>query len=183
MQSPALFTSAVCALAAVLSVSVAAAQGTTPVPVPCRDSTCRLVFDWGGGQTASSYPQDRRYGSGDDFEAKVRFTLAGKGLRLTDDSKPGEVVITLRPRVKKAMCDAMSGTNTDMSCQTIGDLLINFTGGDATLKPPGAKNIRNSCGDVTVLMSMSQIGTYTGDLIAFYVEGEKKGERRPSPKC
>lgn len=170
-------------LATALTASVAAAQGAAPAPVPCKDSTCRLVFDWGGGQTAASYPQDRRYGSGDDFESKVRFTLTGKGYRVTDEARPGEIVVTLRPRVKKAMCDAMSGLNTDMSCQTIGDLSINFTGGDATLKPPGAKSVKNTCGDVTVMMSMPQFGTYTGELIAFYVEGEKKGERRPSMRC
>ena len=183
MRMHALLRVVIVAPAAALLASVAAAQEKAPTPVPCRDSTCRLVFDWGGGQSASSFPQDRRYGSGEDFEVKVRATLLARGMRLTDDTKPGEVVITLRPRTKKAMCDAMAGTNTDMSCVTIGDLLLNFAGGDATLKPPGGKSVKNSCGDVTVLMSMAQFGTYTGELIAFYVEGEKKGERRPSSKC
>ena len=91
---------AVVAAMLAMSPSVASAQATSPAPVPCRDSTCRLVFDWGGGQSAASFPQDRRYGSGDDFEAKTRFTLAGKGFRLTDEAKPGEIVITLRTWVK-----------------------------------------------------------------------------------
>lgn len=170
-------------VAAALVPSIVVAQAAGPANVPCRDSSCRLVFDWGGGQTAASYPPDRRYGAGDDFESRVRVSLASKGMRFADDSRPGEVVVTIRPRVKKAMCDAMSGTNTDMSCQTIGDLTITFSGGDATVKPPGAKSVKNSCGDVTVLMTMSQLGTYTGELVAFYVEGEQKKERRPSMKC
>jgi hypothetical protein len=177
-----------CALAVALVValfapSAVAAQAAPAAPVACRDSTCRLLFDWGGGQTASSFPTDRRYGSGDDFESQVRSVLAARGFRMSDVTNSGEIVITLRPRMKKAMCDVMSGTNTDMSCQTISDLALVFSGGVATLKPPGGRSLRNSCGDVTVMMSMAQFGRYAGEMLAFYVEGEKKGERRPSTKC
>jgi hypothetical protein len=102
---------------------------------------------------------------------------------MNDGTVAGEIVITLRPRVKHAMCDTMSGTNTDMSCQTIDDLGIVFSGGDATLKAPGGRSLRNSCGDVTVKMSMAAFGRYTGEMLGFVFEGEKKGERRPSTKC
>ena len=172
---------AVGAAAVFVVVSHAPAQGAPAAPVPCRDSMCRVVFDWGGGQTSA--PMDRRYGSGDDFEAKVRSALTAKQYRMTEETKPGEIVIALRPRMKSAICDAMPGLNTDLSCKTIGDLAIAFSGGDATLKPPGARSVRNSCGDATMMMTMAQFGQYTGDMIAYFMEGEKKGERRPSLKC
>src|ERR1019366_5903961 len=111
-----------CALVVALPApSALAAQAAPAAPVACRDSTCRLLFDWGGGQTSSSFPSDRRYGSGDDFESQGRSVLASKGFRMSDAMVAGEIVITLRPRMKNAMCDTMSGTNTDMSCQTIDD--------------------------------------------------------------
>ena len=177
------FSLAAIIAAAALGAPAVWAQGTPQAAVPCRDGTCRIVFDWGGGQTASSFPQDRRYGSADDFESKVRSSLAARGFRMTDETKAGELVITLRPRMKKAMCDAMPGLNTDMSCNTVSDAAVAFAGGDATLKPPGAKSVRNTCGDATVMMTMGQFGQYTGDMLAFFIEGEKKGERRPSMKC
>jgi len=56
------------ALAFVLSAKCLAAQNAVPPLVPCRDFGCKLIFDWGPGKTVASYPQDRRYGGGDDFE-------------------------------------------------------------------------------------------------------------------
>lgn len=170
-------------LCATLLPSDAAAQNAAPAPIACRDTTCRILFDWGGGRTASSFPHDRRYGMADDFEVKVRSSLGGRGLRLTDDARPGEVVMTLRPTVKSAMCDAMPGTNTDMSCNTISDLQIVFSGGEAAMKLPGGRTVRNRCGDKLTQLTMSQFGLFTADLIAFAIEGEKKGERRPAMQC
>ncbi|MFI5311074.1 MAG: hypothetical protein ACHQQ3_07560 [Gemmatimonadales bacterium] len=164
--------------AAVLVPAVAAAP-----PPPCSLASCRVIFDWGGGQTAANFPQDQRYGSGDDFESRVRSSFIGKGLHLADAAQSGQVLITLRPRVKSAMCNAMPGTNTDMSCQMIGDLTIVFSGGEPGTKPPGSRNLRNSCGDASMLMTMSQFGQYTGEMLAFFLDGEKKGEKRPSLKC
>jgi len=171
------------ALAFFLPARTLAAQNAAAPPIPCRDFGCKLIFDWGPGKTVASYPQDRRYGGGDDFEVKLRSTLAAQGYRLVTTASEGEMTIVIRATVGRAMCDQMSGTNTDYSCQTMREAMLGFSGGAAGAPIPKGRSLRNSCGDATVQMTMGQFGQYMGDMIAFIIEKEKKGERRPSMKC
>ena len=171
------------ALAFVLSAKCLAAQNAVPPLVPCRDFGCKLIFDWGPGKTVASYPQDRRYGGGDDFEVKLRSTLAGQGYHLVTTAGEGEMTIVIRATVGRAMCDQLSGTNTDYSCQTMREAMLGFSGGATGVPVPKGRSLRNSCGDATVQMTMGQFGQYMGEMIAFIIEKEKKGERRPSMKC
>ena len=66
------FRTLVAAAAVALLAGVARAQDA----VPCKALTCVMTIDWGGSKTSGDYGPDKRYGSGDDFEQKVKAALA-----------------------------------------------------------------------------------------------------------
>lgn len=178
--------SAVIVSALAFGPAVATAQDPPAVITagPCRDRPCVLVFDWGAGKTSATYGPDRRYGSGDDFEAKVRSALAARGIRTREPPGAGALTLTVRPTVRTgAMCDQMPGTNTDYSCIAMQDVAVTFASGDPAVKPPGALRVSNRCGATDVYMTMDAFGQFSADLIWFSLEGEKAKQRRPIGRC
>lgn len=179
--------SVVMACLMVLGTGRAAAQDPAAVPaavpVPCADAPCELIFDWGPGRTAGSFGNDRRYGSGEDFETGVRRSLLAHGVQISA-VETGSLTITLRPRVyPRAMCDAVAGTGTRFSCPVVSDVAISFTSADAALKPPGAQRLTNRCGSERVFLTMGQFGQYVGEMIWFSISPASVKERRPALRC
>lgn len=174
----------VAALSGLLGPATIRAQGEAAASPPCHDRACALVFDWGPGKTSSNYGPDRRYGSGDDFEAKVRFALGEHGIRTKDGPVEGTLTLTLRTRMKeKAMCDQMPGTNTDYNCVAVQELAVTFSSGDPATKAPGAIRIPNRCGSNDVFMTMQAFGQYCADMIWYSLEGEKAKAKKPVGRC
>ena len=170
--------------AGALVPALAAAQNPSDAAAPCHELLCALVFDWGSGKTSATYGADRKYGSGDDFEAKFRSALAGHGIRTKDAPASGPLTITLRPTMRsKVMCDAMAGVSTDKSCTAMTDLAVNFTSSDPAAKAPGALRISNRCGSPDTFMKMSEFGQYAADMLYYSLEGETKKEQRPVSRC
>jgi hypothetical protein len=142
-----------------------------------------LVFDWGPGRTAGSFGNDRRYGSGEDFEVGVRRSLLAHGVQISA-IESGSLTITLRPRVyPRAMCDAVAGTGTRFACPVVSDVAVSFTSADAALKPPGAQRLANRCGSERVFLTMGQFGQYVGEMIWFSISPSSARERRPALRC
>jgi hypothetical protein len=162
---------------------VAIAQDTTSTP-PCHLQPCGITIDWGSGNTSATYGPDRRYGSGDDFDAKVRSALADHGIRTKEAPAEGALLLTLRPTMlTKAMCDVMAGTGTDYHCTAMSDLAVTFTSKDPGTKAPNALRIPNRCGAGGEYMRMGPFAQYAADVIYFNLEGQKKKEPRPVARC
>ena len=173
------------ALCSALAPAALAAQGgaAPAAPAMCRDAPCIVIFDWGSGRSAADYGPDRKYGSADEFENRVRSLLTSAGLRLATSASPGAATISLRPTMRpKSMCDAMPGTNTDYSCTAMSDLQVFFTSGDPATKAPGAFRVSNRCGG-DVYMTMAAFGQYAAEMVIFTLEGARTKMNRPSAHC
>lgn len=177
------------ALSKLLVASAFVAGGTGALPaqgadVPCKASTCVMVLDWGPGKTSANYPPDRRYGSGDDFEARFKSAMGAHGFRLRDTPAEGAVIMTLRTTMRpKVMCDAMAGLNTDMTCTAMSGLAVSFAGGDPAVKPPGAIRITNRCAAGDVFMLNKEFAQYAADMIWWQLEGQAAKAERPVVHC
>jgi len=111
-----------------VTVVLAAPAGAQTTAIPCKNAPCVMALDWGSGMTSSSYPPDRRYGSGDDFESRFRTAMGAHGYQLREGPIEGAMAMNLRPTMKsKVMCDAMAGINPDMNCTAITGLAVSFT--------------------------------------------------------
>jgi hypothetical protein len=172
------------AFALTLAPTLASAQTPFYAPAPCHLQACGLVIDWGSGKTSATYPADRKYGSGDDFEAKIRTALADHGFKVKDAPADGPLALTMRPTMRaKVMCDAMAGTNSDKNCTAMTDLAVTFASADTSVKAPGAMRIANRCGGSDTYMTMNQFAQYSADMIYYNLEGAAKKEPRPVSKC
>jgi hypothetical protein len=155
---------------------------TTTAPLGlCRESACRIVYDWGGGQSTSSYPSDRRYGTPSDLETMLKSALTERGFRLRTDGDDAQR-ITIRVSMTSAICDEMPGTNTQRDCKTISDLFVQFAATATNPKPPNALMIRNRCG-ADRMMNIAQMARYTADFFAYELAPDKKGLSRAVGRC
>lgn len=168
------------ALAAVLTAAPVLAQDAPQTAGQCRGAPCRITFDW-GGESAASFGADRRYGPASDIETLLPQLLAERGLRVVS-SGDAPLVMTVRPKVRRAMCDAMAGTSTDYSCRTIGEIQIQFATTD-TAKAPNALRVTNRCGAGDTFMTVAVFARYTADMLAYQLADEKSRGRRPASKC
>jgi hypothetical protein len=160
------------------------AQEPAPAPVVCRASACLLEFDWGGGQTAASIINDRRYGAGTDFENALKQRLNEKGFRIVDPGGTAGLKATLRLAMNNnALCDFMAGLNPDRSCKTLRDVNVTFTPNDTTIRKINSQRITNRCGDPNQLMTMTQFGQYAAEMLYYVIEGEKAKAPKPVAKC
>ncbi len=165
------------------TVRVASAQAPTPT-FPCHDKTCALAFDWGTGKTSGDYGADRKYGSAEDFEAAIRSGLKAHGYRTQDSPQGSEIMITFRPRMRpRSLCDAMPGTNSDMTCTAMSDLQVTFLSNDPAVKAPSSLRISNRCGSGDMYLTMRQFGQFAADMIYFSNEGSAKKETKPTMPC
>ena len=174
------FRTLVAAAAVALTAGVARAQDA----VPCKALTCVMTIDWGGSKTSGDYGPDKRYGSGDDFEQKVKAALAAHGFRLTDKPTDGAMVMLLRPTMKsRVMCDQMAGINPEMACTAMTALAVNFTSSDKTVKAPGAIRISNRCAAGDIYMLNKVFAQYAADMIWWQLEGQAQKADRPISNC
>jgi hypothetical protein len=173
--------SLVAALAGLVLSTSLAAQDAPPVVGPCRDTPCRIALDWGSGNTAANFPVDRRYGTPNDFEPMVVAGLRDAGMRTLTAGEGMQM--TLRVTMKNAMCDAMPGTNTDMSCRTIDEVQVQWVSPSAEVKTPPSVRVTNRCGAGDQRMTVAQMANFTAAMIAYQTAPDKKGLKRPSARC
>ncbi len=163
-----------------VSASIAGAQEAPATAAPCRTSACRIVFDW-GGESAASHGSDRRYGPAADVEILLPKLLSERGLRvITTGDAP--ILVTVRPKVRRAMCDQMAGTDTDYSCKTIGEMQIQFASSDS-VRAPNSIRVTNRCGAGDTFMTVAEFARLTADLVTYQLAEEKTRGRRPGSKC
>ena len=169
---------------AILIVLVAARAGAQDAaPIPFRQGTCVFRLDWGGSKSASDYPPDKRYGSGDDFDQRFRNALRERGFRFQDSPLEGAILMTARPTMTgKVMCDPMAGINPDRTCTAMTALAISFTAPAGT-KAPGAMRITNRCAAGDIFLSHREFGQYAADMIWFQLEGQGAKADRPRVNC
>ena len=163
-----------------MSASAARAQDPPAAPAPCRSAACRLVFDW-GGESAASHGSDRRYGPAADVEILLPKLLSERGLRIITSGE-APILVTVRPKVRRAMCDQMAGTDTDYSCKTIGEIQIQFASTDST-RAPNSIRVTNRCGAGDKFMTVAEFARLTADMVTYQLAEEKTRGRRPGSKC
>jgi hypothetical protein len=170
--------------AVALSVTMAGSALAQATPIACKDVACSLILDWGSGKTSASYPPDKKFGSGDDFEQRFKSAIAARGYRLYDSPMPGALVMTLRPTMRaRVMCDAMSGLNNDLTCTAMTNLAVNFTSADPAVKAPGAIRISNRCASGDTFMTHRVFAQYAVDMIWWQLEGQAAKGERPIVNC
>jgi len=167
-------------------VLASAAQGQDAVvaAVPCRETACVLVVDWGVGKTMNDMPPDRRYGAPADFENTLRQTLQAHKMTALASMPDGKVSIRVQAVYKtRVLCDNMGGTTPDKSCATIGGAVVNFSSSEPGAKLPTSMQVTNRCGASESMMSMGQFGKFVGDMIWWIFEGQQQRVNKPMGKC
>jgi hypothetical protein len=172
-----LFTLSIAVLASAVARSGAVAQdAATPL---CRGSMCTLHVEWGSGGVPTLV--DRRYGAPGTFEEQVMRLLTGAGYRFSNAAADSALRIRLRPRMTRAICDLIPGTNPDQSCQTIGDVTADFMSPEKIDGIPGNQRIRNRCGN-NQLMTIDRFAEYVAGMLD-YTLSRDKDRKRPTAKC
>ena len=160
------------------------AQGTVTSSMPCRDTPCSLVVDWGVGKSLGDMPPDRRFGSAAEFEGAVRASLRAHEMTAVASAAGSTVAIRIQATYKpRVLCDDMPGTMPDRSCATIGEAIANFGTTATENKLPAAVRMINRCGASERMMTMKQFGAYVGEMIWFSLEGNQQKASKPAGKC
>src|SRR4029078_5819763 len=85
------------------------------------------------------------------------------------------ITVRLTP-LNRAICEAMSGTNTDYSCHTVDRVAI--TGRqEETAKPIPRIDVIARCSDPKVSVAFAQFGRYAAEMLAYTV-ARRQGSRR-----
>lgn len=146
---------------------------------PCRTVTCHIHVVWGPEGMPTRH--DRRYGVVGEFESRTVRHLESAGLRFVVADSRTTLTFTLRPKVVRAMCDVMSGTGTDMSCQMISEVEVEVHNPDPAVKVPRSMRIRNRCGD-DQLTDVAKFSEYSAGMIAYELSLDPK-RKRPTNRC
>ena len=117
-----------------LGISSASAQAQEQQPPAlCKTKTCSIQVDW--GVAGPPLTTDRRYGPIAEYLQRIVSNLETAGHRFVGEKQDNDVLtFRLRPHVVRAMCDEMSGTSTDMSCQMIGETEVEVRNPDPSIK-------------------------------------------------
>jgi len=144
---------------------------------PCAQTGCSVTFDWGNGGSAPD--DDKVYGAPAGLESAFIRALNEAGWR----TEAGTMMIMLRLTPQnRVSCEAMAGTNTDMSCHTVNRAVVSFTSSDTSVKAPGRVEVVPRCSDPKNWPTFAQFGQYAGQMVVYQVEKGGKGPR-PSLKC
>jgi len=165
-----------------LSLSVAAAQAQEQqLPTTlCKTESCSIQVEW--GVSGPPLTTDRKYGPIAEYLQRVVAGLATAGHAFIGEKQDKDVLtFKLRPRVVQAMCDEMSGTATDMSCQMISETEVEVRNPDPNVKLPGTIRIRNRCAD-NRLMDITKFSEYSAGMIAYELSRDPK-KKRPTARC
>ena len=172
------------AIAGLFTLSGAPVLRAQAPVTPCKESACFITVDWGSGKTSGSFPPDRRYGSGDDFDSRFRTVMSTRGFRLRDTPGDGAWMLTVRPTMRpKSMCDAMPGINTDMSCTAMSAVTMSFTSGDPAVKAPGTVRVNNRCGAGDTFVDHKIFAQYAADMVWYELEGKFAKADKPIVHC
>lgn len=155
----------------------AQAQDTPVASGHCRQVVCGISVDWGTGGTPVNI--DRRYGSLSDFPTVLMEQLKAAGYRFTEDLSSVKLTMIVRPRVVKALCDVVTGTGSDESCNTIGEARIEFTTNEAN--PPKSARVLSRCGEGEY-MTVRRFAQFLAETLDRTLSPEQK-KGRPSSKC
>jgi len=145
----------------------------------CRNSMCTLHIDW-GSQGVPTFV-DRRYGAPGTFEEHMLSLMNSAGYRFSNAAADSALRIRLRPRMTRAICDLIPGTNPDQSCQTIGDVTADFLSPEKIEGIPGNLRIRNRCGN-NQLMTIDGFAEYVAGMLDYTLARDKE-KKRPTAKC
>lgn len=147
---------------------------------PCRESVCQLEVMWRDGAPVVI---DGRYGNAADFERHLReaFTEAGYFFAIRSTEESDVMTVRVRPEIKEAMCDRTAGYNTDMGCQTVGELRVEIVNIDAGSDIKNSFRIRGRCG-ADQMMTVARMGEYSARVIIYeLLKGQDRD--RPRSKC
>ena len=163
-----------------LSLPAAQAQEQQPLATLCKIESCSIQVEW--GVSGPPLTTDRRYGPIAEYLQRVVAGLATAGHAFVGEKQDKDVLtFRMRPRVVQAMCDEMSGTSTDMSCQMIGETEVEVHNPDASIKLPGTIRIRNRCAD-NRLMDITKFSEYSASMLAYELSRDPK-RKRPTARC
>ena len=157
------------------SPRAASAQDSTQA---CHVTACSVTFEWGNGNTPPD--PDRRYGAPSDMESVFISRLQELGFKV---SRGGEAMSAITVRLtplNRAICESMSGTNTDYSCHTVDRAAITVRQ-EETAKPIPRIDVIARCSDPKVSVTFAQFGRYAAEMLAYTVAGGKGS--RPAVKC
>lgn len=165
------------ALAAVVLVSprVASAQDST---LACHVTDCSVVFEWGNNNNPPD--PDRRYGAPSDLESVFVSRLQELGFKTSRGAGAASSITVRLTPLNRAICESMSGTNTDYSCHTVDRAAITLRQEEAA-KPVPRIDVIARCSDPKVSVTFAQFGRYAAEMLAYTVAGSKGS--RPSVKC
>ena len=153
----------------------AAAQDSTLV---CHLSPCSVTFEWGNGNTPPD--PDRRYGAPTDMESVFLSRLQELGFKTARGGEASSAITVRLTPLNRAICESMSGTNTDYSCHTVDRAAITVRQ-DETARPIPRIDVIARCSDPKVSVTFAQFGRYAAEIFAYTVDGSKGP--RPSVKC
>ena len=153
----------------------APAQDSTLV---CHVTPCAVTFEWGNGNTPPD--PDRRYGAPSDMESVFLSRLQELGFNTTRGGEGASAITVRLTPLTRAICEAMSGTNTDYSCHTVDRAAITVRQQEG-VKPVPRLDVIARCSDPKVSITFAQFGRYAAEMFAYTVAGSKGS--RPSAKC
>jgi len=144
---------------------------------PCREMACILALEW------TPPPLDRRYGNAAEFEDRLLGHLKNAGYAFVrgEASDQGVLTFELRPRMVKAMCDRVAGTETAMNCQTIGEVRVAVLNVGPALDMRLSLVVRGQCG-ASEMMDVARMSEYVAAMIGHELLAREKGPR-PSSRC
>jgi len=153
----------------------ASAQDSTLV---CQVNACGVTFEWGNGSTPPD--PDRRYGAPSDLESVFLSRLQELGFKTARGGDAASSITVRLTPLNRAICESMSGTNTDYSCHTVDRAAITVRQEEAG-KPIPRVDVIARCSDPKVSVTFAQFGKYAAEIFAYTVGGSKGS--RPSVKC
>jgi hypothetical protein len=171
-----LFVAAALAAIIVASPRTVSAQDST---VACRLTTCAVTFEWGNANTLPD--PDRRYGAPSDMESMFLSRLQELGFRTARSGEAASTITVRLTPLNRAICESMSGTNTDYSCHTVDRAAITVRQENAESTPIPRVDVIARCADPKVSVSFAQFGRYAAEIFAYAAAGSKGS--RPAVKC
>ena len=162
----------------VLVVCVARGATAQESTLVCQASPCSVTFEWGNGNTPPD--PDRRYGAPTDMESVFISRLQELGFKTARGGETASAITVRLTPLNRAICESMSGTNTDYSCHTVDRAAITVRQ-DETAKPIPRMDVIARCSDPKVSVTFAQFGRYAAEIFAYMAAGGKGS--RPSVKC
>jgi hypothetical protein len=157
------------------SPHAASAQDSTLV---CHVTPCSVTFEWGNSNTPPD--PDRRYGAPTDMESVFLSRLQELGFKTSRGGDAASSITVRLTPLNRAICESMSGTNTDYSCHTVDRASITVRLEESVKSIPRLDVIAR-CSDPKVSVTFAQFGRYAAEMLAYTVAGSKGS--RPAVRC